>query len=145
MLFKIFYKKIARLSYVVGAECGSHGYALRLTKSIILHGANKIDGYLRYLIRRILGQKAERYYHNHLYSDQHCVPAYTRCFLHKIRYDLRNYTYDKRFFVTYFDDGTFDVTSQLVDKGSSLPQVVEDLLKLFNSWRIWVWNDNFIN
>jgi len=48
-------------------------------------------------------------------------------------YNLRNKTYEERFEISYFEDGVFNVTSALVDKGtSSLPKVVDDMLNHFN-------------
>jgi len=48
------------------------------------------------------------------------------------QYDHKDVNYSKRMFVSYFDDGVFDVTPALEDKGSStLPQPVQDVLKFF--------------
>jgi len=49
------------------------------------------------------------------------------------QYDLANLSYNERFVVSYFDDGVFDVTPELQDKGSSsLPQALKDILNYFN-------------
>jgi len=46
---------------------------------------------------------------------------------------IYNLSYDQRHNITYFDDGVFDVTTPLIDKGcGTLPQIVTDMLNFFN-------------
>jgi len=46
-------------------------------------------------------------------------------------YDHKDKNFSERFAVTFFDDGVFDVTPELVDKGTAIPQVVKDMLQFF--------------
>ena len=68
-LSQLFYYRKTYLPYVIGAESRSHRYALRLPESIILHGADKIDSYLRYLMGRSFGQPPQYYYSYHFYEN----------------------------------------------------------------------------
>ena len=66
---QLFYYRKTYLPDVIGAESRSHRYALRLPESIILHGADKIDSYLRYLMGRSFGQPPQYYYSYHFYEN----------------------------------------------------------------------------
>jgi len=83
-------------------------------------------------------------------SNDYWQVAHTFDILHEIapKWETTNYSFDpkygsykscynlsfeERHFVAEFEDGTFDVTSALIDKGTeSLPKALKDLLKFFN-------------
>lgn len=61
-----FIKGDSGLTNMVGAECRGHGNALRLAKRIVLHGADKVNEYLRNLIRGAFRQIGEENDNQHL-------------------------------------------------------------------------------
>ena len=65
----------ADLPDVIGAEGRGHGYALRLTEGVVLHGADEIHHHLRYLVRRALRQQCEEHHRRHFHDDEQRVPA----------------------------------------------------------------------
>ena len=83
-------KADAELTDMVGGERRSHRHTFGIAECVVLHGGNEVNGYLKHLYRRRLGQRAENRDEHDLHGDEDRLPADVEAVLHIVGDKLGN-------------------------------------------------------